>query len=158
MYVEPFVLLMWRSGSRVPCEVMEALRCTLIIMKKYGSQTKAQAVPNQGVWDMRGKQFYYGIEIRVWAIACFAPQRNVREDALRFVTLSLIRLCTGLFCLLHPLLGWVATCPPPPPPAPPSPHTHACAHTPVCWVSACVQVKFLQRFGYLNLKKDALAP
>ena len=126
MYVEPFVLLMWRSGSRVPCEVMEALRCTLIIMKKYGSQTKAQAVPNQGVWDMRGKQFYYGIEIRVWAIACFAPQRNVREDALRFVTLSLIRLCTGLFCLLHPLLGWVATCPP----SPPFPtHTRMCTHS-----------------------------
>ena len=86
----------------MPCEVTEALRCTLIIMKKYGSQTKAQAVPNQGVWDMRGKQFYYGIEIRVWAIACFAPQRNVREDALRFVALSLTRLCAALFCLWHP--------------------------------------------------------
>ena len=46
-------------------------------------QTKAQAIPNQGVWDMRGKQFYNGVEIRVWAIACFAPQRTVREDALR---------------------------------------------------------------------------
>lgn len=46
-------------------------------------QTKAQALPNQGVWDMRGKQFYFGIEVRVWAIACFAPQRSVREDALR---------------------------------------------------------------------------
>lgn len=34
---------------------------------------------------MRGKQFYTGVEIRVWAIACFAPQRTVREDALRFV-------------------------------------------------------------------------
>ena len=36
---------------------------------------------------MRGKQFFSGIEIRVWAIACFAPQRTVREDALRFVNL-----------------------------------------------------------------------
>lgn len=34
---------------------------------------------------MRGKQFFTGVEIRVWAIACFAPQRTVREDALRFV-------------------------------------------------------------------------
>ncbi|VVC97671.1 unnamed protein product, partial [Leptidea sinapis] len=41
-----------------------------------------QALPNQGVWDMRGKQFFMGVEIRVWAIACFAPQRTVREDAL----------------------------------------------------------------------------
>jgi hypothetical protein len=28
---------------------------------------------------MRGKQFYSGIEIRVWAIACFAPQRTVAD-------------------------------------------------------------------------------
>jgi len=51
-------------------------------------QTKQQAVPNQGVWDMRGKQFYCGTEIRVWAIACFAPQRTVREDSLRYVPLN----------------------------------------------------------------------
>lgn len=42
-----------------------------------------QALPNQGVWDMRGKQFFMGVEIRVWAIACFAPQRTVREDAVK---------------------------------------------------------------------------
>lgn len=57
---------------------------TLFDLKTVSMQTKAQAVPNQGVWDMRGKQFYNGIEIRVWAIACFAPQRTVREDALRY--------------------------------------------------------------------------
>ncbi|XP_021356156.1 protein argonaute-2-like isoform X9 [Mizuhopecten yessoensis] len=57
-----------------------------------GRQTKAQAVPNQGVWDMRGKQFFSGIEIRVWAIACFAPQRTVREDALRNFTQQLQRI------------------------------------------------------------------
>lgn len=49
------------------------------------AQTKAQVVPNQGVWDMRGKQLYQGIQIRVWAIACFAPQRTVGEEALRYV-------------------------------------------------------------------------
>ena len=43
-------------------------------------------VPNQGVWDMRGKQLYQGIQIRVWAIACFAPQRNITEEALRYVS------------------------------------------------------------------------
>ncbi|XP_074657018.1 protein argonaute-2-like [Tubulanus polymorphus] len=57
-----------------------------------GRQTRAQAVPNQGVWDMRGKQFFSGIEIRVWAIACFAPQRTVREDALRNFTQQLQRI------------------------------------------------------------------
>ncbi|XP_069105554.1 LOW QUALITY PROTEIN: protein argonaute-2-like [Argopecten irradians] len=59
---------------------------------QYGGRTKAQAVPNQGVWDMRGKQFFSGIEIRVWAIACFAPQRTVREDALRNFTQQLQRI------------------------------------------------------------------
>jgi len=53
-------------------------------------QTKAQVIPNQGVWDMRGKQLYQGIQIRVWAIACFAPQRSVNEESLRFgLSLSL---------------------------------------------------------------------
>ena len=32
---------------------------------------------------MRGKQFHTGIEIRTWAIACFAPQRNCNEASLR---------------------------------------------------------------------------
>lgn len=41
---------------------------------------------------MRGKQFYTGVEIRVWAIACFAPQRTVREDALRTFTTQLQKI------------------------------------------------------------------
>uniref|UniRef100_A0A672I140 Protein argonaute-4 n=1 Tax=Salarias fasciatus TaxID=181472 RepID=A0A672I140_SALFA len=46
---------------------------------------KTVATPNQGVWDMRGKQFYAGIEIKVWAVACFAPQKQCREDLLKYV-------------------------------------------------------------------------
>jgi len=53
-------------------------KCTDVIV-----QTKAQVVPNQGVWDMRGKQLYQGIQIRMWAIACFAAQRSVGEESLR---------------------------------------------------------------------------
>lgn len=59
---------------------------------QYGGRTKAQAIPNQGVWDMRGKQFHTGVEIRVWAIACFAPQKMCREDALRNFTQQLQRI------------------------------------------------------------------
>ncbi|PSN44296.1 Protein argonaute-2 [Blattella germanica] len=59
---------------------------------QYGGRTKQQAMPNQGVWDMRGKQFFTGVEIRVWAIACFAPQRTVREDALRNFTQQLQKI------------------------------------------------------------------
>lgn len=46
-------------------------------------KNKTVATPNQGVWDMRGKQFYAGIEIKVWAVACFAPQKQCREDLLK---------------------------------------------------------------------------
>ncbi|MGH0167141.1 UNVERIFIED_CONTAM: hypothetical protein FKN15_078022 [Acipenser sinensis] len=49
-------------------------------------QNKTVATPNQGVWDMRGKQFYAGIEIKVWAVACFAPQKQCREDLLKSFT------------------------------------------------------------------------
>ncbi|CAK9293816.1 unnamed protein product [Gordionus sp. m RMFG-2023] len=59
---------------------------------QYGGRTKQQAIPNQGVWDMRGKQFHTGIEIRVWAIACFAPQKTCREDALRNFTQQLQKI------------------------------------------------------------------
>lgn len=41
---------------------------------------------------MRGKQFYNGIEIRVWAIACFATQKSVKEEALRSFTQQLQRI------------------------------------------------------------------
>lgn len=54
--------------------------------------SKQQALPNAGVWDMRGKQFFTGVEIRVWAIACFAPQRTVREDSLRSFTQQLQKI------------------------------------------------------------------
>ncbi|KAK7474888.1 hypothetical protein BaRGS_00033843, partial [Batillaria attramentaria] len=80
-------------GISINTQMMEFEGRVLTAPKlQYGGRTKAQAVPNQGVWDMRGKQFYYGIEIRVWAIACFAPQRNVREDALRNFTQNLQRI------------------------------------------------------------------
>lgn len=32
---------------------------------------------------MRNKQFHTGIEIKVWAIACFAPQRQCTEVHLK---------------------------------------------------------------------------
>ncbi|CAC5380455.1 ELF2C [Mytilus coruscus] len=68
---------------------------------------KSAAVPNQGVWDMRGKQFYSGMEIKVWAIACFAPQRTVREDALRNFTQQLQRISNDAGM---PILGQPCFC------------------------------------------------
>uniref|UniRef100_A0A8C2F0Z1 Argonaute RISC catalytic component 3b n=1 Tax=Cyprinus carpio TaxID=7962 RepID=A0A8C2F0Z1_CYPCA len=46
------------------------------------------ATPSHGVWDMRGKQFHTGVEIKMWAIACFATQRQCREEVLNLHSLS----------------------------------------------------------------------
>lgn len=59
---------------------------------KQLQQNRTQAIPNQGVWDMRGKQFHTGVEIRVWAIACFAPQHQCREESLRNFTAQLQKI------------------------------------------------------------------
>lgn len=58
----------------------------------YGGRSRATAVPNQGVWDMRGKQFHTGIDVKVWAIACFAAQLHVKENDLRMFTAQLQRI------------------------------------------------------------------
>ncbi|XP_071810856.1 protein argonaute-2-like isoform X3 [Apostichopus japonicus] len=62
---------------------------------QYGGkslQNKFQAVPQQGVWDMRGKQFHTGVEIKIWAIACFAAQHQCKEDSLRNFTSQLQKI------------------------------------------------------------------
>jgi eukaryotic translation initiation factor 2C len=58
----------------------------------YGGRTRATATPDKGVWDMRGKQFHTGIEIRQWAIACFSPQHIVSEESLRGFTAQLQKI------------------------------------------------------------------
>ena len=77
----------------------------LLTRPDSGRQTKQQAVPTAGVWDMRGKQFYSGVEIRVWAIACFAPQRTVSENSLRNFTQQLQKISTDAGM---PIIGQVS--------------------------------------------------
>eukprot|EP00102_Acyrthosiphon_pisum_P021378 XP_016658588.1 PREDICTED: protein argonaute-2-like [Acyrthosiphon pisum] len=55
-------------------------------------QTKQQTLPSHGVWDMRGKQFFIGVKITNWAIACFASQFSVRDDAIKNFTEQLQRI------------------------------------------------------------------
>uniref|UniRef100_A0A7N8WS37 Argonaute RISC catalytic component 3b n=1 Tax=Mastacembelus armatus TaxID=205130 RepID=A0A7N8WS37_9TELE len=55
-------------------------------MLQYGGRNRTVATPSHGVWDMRGKQFHTGVEIKMWAIACFATQRQCREDILKIFT------------------------------------------------------------------------
>ncbi|XP_010780472.1 protein argonaute-3-like isoform X3 [Notothenia coriiceps] len=62
-------------------------------MLQYGGRVSSEpfmnrtvATPSHGVWDMRGKQFHTGVEIKMWAIACFATQRQCREEILKSFT------------------------------------------------------------------------
>ncbi|KAI1709334.1 piwi domain-containing protein [Ditylenchus destructor] len=73
----------------------------------YGGRTKATALPNQGVWDMRGKQFHTGIEVKIWAIACFAQQQHVKENDLRNFTTQLQRISSDAGM---PILGQPCFC------------------------------------------------
>ena len=74
-------------------------------------QTRQQAVPTQGVWDMRGKQFHLGVTIRCWAIACFAPTRQCKEDALRNFAEQLSRISNdaGMPIISQPCFCMYAT-------------------------------------------------
>lgn len=40
------------------------------------------AYPKYGVWDMRGKQFFIGIELQKWAIISFVSQYELNTDQL----------------------------------------------------------------------------
>ncbi|UYV61609.1 AGO1 [Cordylochernes scorpioides] len=85
-YVREFGLSISNSLMEVRGRILNPPRL------QYGGRNKQQTVPNLGVWDMRGKQFHTGVEIRVWAIACFAPQRVCREDSLRNFTQQLQKI------------------------------------------------------------------
>ena len=43
-------------------------------------------------WDMRGKQLLHGIEIIVWAIACFAEPREVNDRVLKSFAHRLMKI------------------------------------------------------------------
>lgn len=100
-YVREFGLKVSKSMVEVRGRVLNSPRL------QYGGRTRQQAVPCQGVWDMRGKQFYTGVEIRVWAIACFAPQRTCREDALRNFTQQLQKISSDAGM---PVIGQACFC------------------------------------------------
>ena len=50
------------------------------ISKEYREGGISQnVIPKRGVWDMIGKQFYNGIEIKEWAMACFAEPITINK-------------------------------------------------------------------------------
>ncbi|KAI2654871.1 Protein argonaute-3 [Labeo rohita] len=71
---------MLQYGGRVSTEHF------MQINRELSLQNRTVATPSHGVWDMRGKQFHTGVEIKMWAIACFATQRQCREEILKGFT------------------------------------------------------------------------
>jgi len=64
---------------------------------EYGARnSRTFTVPSQGVWDMRGKQFYEGTTIKDWAIACFTPQQSVKPQDLKNFVDRLTQISTDL--------------------------------------------------------------
>ncbi|XP_015750003.1 PREDICTED: protein argonaute-3-like [Acropora digitifera] len=45
-----------------------------------------------GVWDMRGKHLYHGIEIHTWAIACFVNPQDCSDRTLKNFTGQLMKI------------------------------------------------------------------
>lgn len=89
-YVREFGIQVIDEMTEVRGRVLPAPRLQYGGLNK--TQVQAQAIPNQGVWDMRGKQFHTGIEINVWAIACFAHSRQCQDNSLRLFTKQLQRI------------------------------------------------------------------
>uniref|UniRef100_A0AAQ4NS90 Argonaute RISC catalytic component 3a n=1 Tax=Gasterosteus aculeatus aculeatus TaxID=481459 RepID=A0AAQ4NS90_GASAC len=73
---------MLQYGGRVSSEPFMSQQ----INPALSLQNRTVATPSHGVWDMRGKQFHTGVEIKMWAIACFATQRQCREEILKSFT------------------------------------------------------------------------
>uniref|UniRef100_A0A672PTL6 Protein argonaute-4-like n=1 Tax=Sinocyclocheilus grahami TaxID=75366 RepID=A0A672PTL6_SINGR len=68
-YLKEFGIVVHNDMTEVTGRVLPAP------MLQYGGRNKTVATPNQGVWDMRGKQFYAGIEIKVG----FVPPAEVKR-------------------------------------------------------------------------------
>ncbi|ETE59458.1 Protein argonaute-1, partial [Ophiophagus hannah] len=74
------------AGQRCIKKLTDNQTSTMIKATARSAPDRQEEISRLGVWDMRGKQFYNGIEIKVWAIACFAPQKQCREEVLKNFT------------------------------------------------------------------------
>ncbi|KAA8586199.1 hypothetical protein FQN60_007768, partial [Etheostoma spectabile] len=74
------------TGRVLPAPMLQYGGRSQQINPALSLQNRTVATPSHGVWDMRGKQFHTGVEIKMWAIACFATQRQCREEILKSFT------------------------------------------------------------------------
>ncbi|XP_060847719.1 protein argonaute-2-like [Rhopalosiphum padi] len=105
-YVKEFGLtisnsMMKVSGRVLPPPKLQYGGGTSLDQEGFNGQ---QVFPKQGVWDMKGKQFFTGVEIRIWALACFVPQKTVdNNELIKFSTqLQKISRDAGMPIISHP--------------------------------------------------------
>ncbi|XP_075752050.1 protein argonaute-2-like isoform X2 [Rhipicephalus microplus] len=60
----------------------------------YGCATEQLAIPQNGVWDMRGKTFYSGAVLSTWALICFTSKQRCGFDTLNQFILKLYTMAT----------------------------------------------------------------
>lgn len=59
-------------------------------------QQSCVTTPNNGTWDMRGKNFYLGVEIEKWAVVCFAEPSVVPSHSIESFTRNLCKVASEI--------------------------------------------------------------
>ena len=77
-YIKEFDLSIDNQLIKVDGRVLEAPTLQYKTMEGVAKQV----IPRRGKWDMINKKFYNGIEIKDWAIACFACKTQVSQESL----------------------------------------------------------------------------
>ncbi|KAI6190975.1 Protein argonaute-2 [Aphelenchoides bicaudatus] len=75
--------------------------------REIASLVRRAEFTNDPYAQERGKQFHTGVDVKVWAIACFAQQQHVKENDLRTFTAQLQRISSDAGM---PILGQPCFC------------------------------------------------
>uniref|UniRef100_A0A1I7TQZ5 Piwi domain-containing protein n=1 Tax=Caenorhabditis tropicalis TaxID=1561998 RepID=A0A1I7TQZ5_9PELO len=83
-----------RFGLRVENELMQLHGRVLpaprlLYCHPNSKRQNCVTTPTNGTWDMRGKNFYLGVEIRKWAVACFAEPSTISSEQIHAFVLNL---------------------------------------------------------------------
>ncbi|UMM11875.1 hypothetical protein L5515_000931 [Caenorhabditis briggsae] len=86
-YASEFGLRVQNQMMKLDGRILPAPR--LIYCYPNSKRQDCVTTPNNGTWDMRGKNFYSGVEIKNWAVVCFAEPAIVPSNNLQMFIGSL---------------------------------------------------------------------
>uniref|UniRef100_A0A8R1DSF6 Uncharacterized protein n=1 Tax=Caenorhabditis japonica TaxID=281687 RepID=A0A8R1DSF6_CAEJA len=86
-YANQFGLRVDQQMMKIEGRVLSPPR--LLYRSPLSMRQDCVTTPNNGTWDMRGKNFYTGVEIQKWAVVCFAPSALVVPSSIRTFVSSL---------------------------------------------------------------------